>query len=163
MLVDLLFPLLSKRLKLSTLCSREWLFSFLDPKLKSFKNFYIRFTIIQGAIDGTFIFSIAIPFNDIYLYYHKTWGYIVVYQSHGWSQETIEWLVYGLPLGVWMMHEPFLTWLFTTKLNTMDYLTHRKDAKMVSLTYLLWIRGTFYFIRFWHDIKMGSIWGKMHY
>lgn len=157
MLVDLLFPLLSKRLKLSILCSKEWLFSFLDPKWKSFKNFYICFIIIQGAINGTFIFSIASPFNEVYLYYHKTWGYNMVCQSHGWWQETIEWLVCGPTLGVWMMHEPFVSRLFTTKLNTMDYLTHREDPKMVSLPYLLEIRGTFYLTRFWHHIKMGTL------
>jgi hypothetical protein len=157
MLVDILFPLLLKRLKLLVLCSREWLFSFLDPKWKSFKNFYISFIIIQWAIDGTLIFSIANPFSEVYLYYQKTWGYNVVCQSHGWWQETIEWLICGLPLGVWTMHEPFLTQLFTTKLNTMDYFTYKEDAKMASFPYLLRIRGTFYLPRFWHHIKMGTL------
>jgi len=51
------------------------------------------------------------------------------------DKKTIEWLVCGLPLGVWMMHEPFVSQLFTTKLNTIDYLTHSKDAKMGTLTF----------------------------
>jgi hypothetical protein len=56
-----------------------------------------------------------------------------------------------------MMHEPFVSQLSTTKLNTMDYLTQRENAKMVSLPYLLGIKGTLYLTRFQHHIKMGTL------